>query len=93
MNLNQTVIPVAIAEKLIEEIEDARPNAYARFMGLQSATSTDIAEMSVADLMEAALITHEEAEALMAAVAIADTPSLFGAYGVLRAVVRAHEPP
>ena len=72
-----------LATKLVEEIEESGIKQYAEFMGLESPDSDDIENMTVEELMEAAKITHEEAETLLAAIVIADRPGLFGAYQIL----------
>jgi spore coat polysaccharide biosynthesis protein SpsF (cytidylyltransferase family) len=85
--MKTTTINPEIAAKLIEEIENAGMSDYAEFMGLESHSSTDIEEMTVEQLMEAAEISEEEAETLLIAIVIADKPGLFGAYQVLNAAV------
>jgi low affinity Fe/Cu permease len=79
----KTTIEAAIAEKLATEISSAGFREYAEFMGLESETSSDIAEMTAAEIAEAAETTTEEAETLMLALAACDEPSLFAAYQIL----------
>lgn len=72
-----------IAAKLVEEIENAGIHDYAEFMGLQSHSSTDIEDLTLQEIMEAAEISEAEAEIMLAAISIADRPGLFGAYQIL----------
>jgi hypothetical protein len=79
----KTKIEAAIAEKLCGEIDSAGFAEYAEYMGLESHLSTDIENMTAAEIASAAEISIDEAETMVLAIAACDEPSLFGAYQVL----------
>lgn len=78
-----TIIEPEIAGPLLEEIKDLGEQEYAESMGLGGRHSTEIEKMTAEEIAEAAKISIEWAETLMAAVAVADEPSLWGASQVL----------
>jgi len=79
-----TEINIEIASSLITEIEEmGGVKAYAEFMDLESHLSTDLGDLSIEEIKEAAQISKEQAECLDLACSLATESNLWESYRIL----------